>query len=93
MIQIAGRELDAQSRGKHTLMSFIGCIGTFMNGSRWEEIHVLPSAVRGIDSILNLKPNAAWAMCVVVSALFQQLLKMFKMILKKLGSPAQVDFG
>ena len=49
-------QLSSKTRiGMHTLMSFIGCIGSLMNGSGLEEL--LSAAFKGVSHMLNGK---AW---------------------------------
>ncbi|MES9884700.1 MAG: hypothetical protein ABW185_27970 [Sedimenticola sp.] len=58
--------------GMHTLMSFIGCIGTLMKGTGLEEI--LCSAYKGVNSMLNGKawPKALRGFRMVVTGLLKK---------------------
>lgn len=58
----------------HTLISFIGCIGTLMQGSGFEEL--IKTTYGGIPNIINGKawPKAVRALRMITLALFEELI-------------------
>jgi hypothetical protein len=64
--------------GMHTLMSFLGCVGTLMEGSGLEEI--LTIAYKGVSSMLNGKawPKALRGLRMVVTGLLSDYVLMGK---------------
>ena len=61
----------------HTLISFLGCIGTLMKASGIEVGLLLASAFGGVANILNSKSwtNALRAYRIVVTVILQDFLK------------------
>ena len=68
------KSLIVRPGGMHNLMSFVGWIGTLMNGNGLEER--LEAAFSGIGSMLNGKtwPKALWGLWIVVVALLWPLI-------------------
>lgn len=62
----------------HTLMSFVGCVGTLMNGCSLEDI--LNVAFKGVKSMLNGKswPKAIRGLKMVVTGLLQPIVTQHK---------------
>ena len=73
------KNLVVRPGGMHTLMSFIGCIGTLMNGSGLEEL--LAVAFKGVGHMLKGKawPKAVRGLRMVVCALLEPIIESGKM--------------
>ncbi len=71
--------------GMHTLMSFLGCIGTLMKGSGLDEL--LSAAYKGVNSMLNGKawPKALRGFRMVVTALLKNTIDSGKRTLDEIG--------
>ena len=68
------KHLVVRPGGMHTLMSFIGCIGTLMSGSGLEEL--LGAAFKGVSHMLkgSAWPKAVRGLRMVVCALLEPLI-------------------
>jgi len=69
------KQLIVRPGGMHTVMSFIGCIGTLMQGSGLEEL--LNAAFKGVGNMLNGKawPKAIRGLRMVVTCILETFIK------------------
>ncbi len=84
------RHLTVRPGGMHTLMSFIGCIGTLMDATGLE--NVLGAAFKGVQNMLCGKawPKALRGLRMVVTALLQPMVLSGKVTMEAISEELEV---